>query len=124
MLDKNFIFPHRCLEIHRRNAKPSLSIHGSMIRGKLSTGRRTGRSLPEILAQAGVAGRGKSELRRAVCRITSGTRASKPADGECHRKYTAPVTPPASFRSGGLPGTPNGLVQRAAPRSGKGEKVR
>jgi hypothetical protein len=34
-------------------------------------------------------GRGKSELRRVVCRITSGTRASKPVDGQCHRKHTA-----------------------------------
>ena len=32
---------------------------------------------------------GKSELRRAVCRITSGKPVSKPADGKCHRKYTA-----------------------------------
>ena len=34
-------------------------------------------------------GRGKSGLRRAVCRITSGTWASKPRDGQCHRKQTA-----------------------------------
>jgi hypothetical protein len=52
-----------------------------MFRGTLKAGRRTGRSLPEVPAQAGVAGRGKSELQRAVCRITSGTRASKPVDG-------------------------------------------
>ena len=50
-------------------------------RATLRSGRRTGRSLPEVLAQAGVPGRGKSELRRAVCRITSGTRASNPVDG-------------------------------------------
>ncbi len=36
-----------------------------------------------------VAGGGKSELRRAVCRITSGTRASRPVDGQCHREHTA-----------------------------------
>src|SRR5579863_1953585 len=35
------------------------------------------------------AGGGKSELRRAVCRITSGTRASRPVDGQCHREDTA-----------------------------------
>src|SRR5208337_2937016 len=55
--------------------------------------RRTGRSLPDEAAQAAEAGGGKSELRRAVCRITSGTRASRPVDGECHRKDTAPATP-------------------------------
>jgi hypothetical protein len=33
--------------------------------------------------------RGKSELRRAVCRITSGRVASRPLYGKCHRKYTA-----------------------------------
>ena len=32
---------------------------------------------------------GKSELRRAVCRITSGTADSSPLDGKCHRKHTA-----------------------------------
>ena len=42
--------------------------------------------------------RGKSELHRAVCRITSGQPVSKPVDGKRHRKYTA--------------------------RKGKGEKVR
>src|SRR5579863_9733139 len=52
-------------------------------------GSRTGRPLS---ASSG-AGRGKSELRRAVCRITSG-RAPAPVwteslDGKCHRKYTA-----------------------------------
>ena len=33
--------------------------------------------------------RGKSELRRAVCRITSGTPALRLVDGKCHREYTA-----------------------------------
>ena len=36
-----------------------------------------------------LAGRGKSELRRAVCRITSGTGASRLRDGKCHRENTA-----------------------------------
>jgi len=45
-------------------------------------GSRTGRSLSQ--------GRGKSELRRAVCRITSGRVESSPFDGKCHRKHTAP----------------------------------
>jgi hypothetical protein len=35
-------------------------------------------------------GGGKSELRRAVCRITSGTEASRPLDGKCNRERTAP----------------------------------
>ncbi len=33
--------------------------------------------------------RGKSELQRAVCRITSGKVVSRPLDGKCHREYTA-----------------------------------
>jgi len=45
------------------------------LRGTLDIGRRTGRSLPAFHAQARITGGGKSELRRAVCRITSGTRA-------------------------------------------------
>ncbi len=32
---------------------------------------------------------GKSELRIAVCRITSGRLTSKSVDGKCHRKHTA-----------------------------------
>jgi len=34
------------------------------------------------------AGGGKSELRRAVCRITSGRPCSSAVDGKCHRKQT------------------------------------
>jgi len=34
---------------------------------------------------------GKSELRRAVCRITSGRACSSTFDGKCHRKHTAPL---------------------------------
>ena len=33
--------------------------------------------------------RGKSELHRAMCRITSGKVASRPLDGKCHREHTA-----------------------------------
>jgi hypothetical protein len=33
--------------------------------------------------------RGKSELRGAVCRITSGRAALRPLDGKCHRENTA-----------------------------------
>src|SRR5579863_345073 len=69
----------RCVSTEPDRAQPTGN--ENPIRGTLKPGRRTGRSLPEVLAQAGVAGRGKSELRRAVCRITSGTRASKPVDG-------------------------------------------
>ena len=39
--------------------------------------------------RAAQAGRGKSELQRAVCRITSGGRPSRAVYGKCHRKYTA-----------------------------------
>jgi hypothetical protein len=35
------------------------------------------------------AGGGKSGLRRAVCRITSGMCASRHIDGQCNREYTA-----------------------------------
>jgi hypothetical protein len=38
---------------------------------------------------------GKSELQRAVCRITSGKSASRPIDGKCHRKHTAFAGPNA-----------------------------
>ena len=48
-------------------------------------GSWTGRSLPA----SADAGRGKSELRRAVCRITSGRPGLSPSDGKCHRKHTA-----------------------------------
>jgi hypothetical protein len=48
-------------------------------------GSRTGRSLASSSEDAG----GKSELRRAVCRITSGTAGSSRLDGKCHRKHTA-----------------------------------
>ena len=70
------------------------------IRGKLELGRRTGRSLPVALRKHMSSGGGKSELRRAVCRITSGTWASKPMDGQCHRKDTASATPPGFFGRG------------------------
>jgi len=50
-------------------------------------GSWTGRSL----SASSDAGRGKSELRRAVCRITSGRAGSSPFDGKCHRKYTARI---------------------------------
>jgi hypothetical protein len=63
-----------------------------------SVGSWTGRSLPA----SSDTGRGKSELHRAVCRITSGRPGSSPSDGKCHRKHTA-----RTFRG-----------------AGKGEKVR
>jgi hypothetical protein len=44
------------------------------------------RCRPRIHASAGG---GKSELRRAVCRITSGTEVSRPLDGQCNREHTA-----------------------------------
>jgi len=70
-------------------------------------------------AQARFAGGGKSELRRAVCRITSGTRASRPVDGQCHRKDTASANPP----SGGRPR--NGLLDSSGePNTGAGVRVK
>jgi hypothetical protein len=53
-------------------------------------GSRTGRSLASSSDEAG----GKSELRRAVCRITSGRASSSSSDGKCHRKYTASTATP------------------------------
>src|SRR5437667_6285608 len=42
-----------------------------------------------VALAASSGGGGKSELRRAVCRITSGRVDSSPLDGKCHRKHTA-----------------------------------
>ena len=41
--------------------------------------------------QVAQAGRGKSELHRAVCRITSGRQPVRAVDGKCHREDTAAV---------------------------------
>jgi hypothetical protein len=49
-----------------------------------AVGSWAGRSLFRVKWEGG-----KSELQRAVCRITSGRLASRSADGKCHRKYTA-----------------------------------
>ena len=104
--------------------------------GKLTTGRGTGRSLPEVFAQSRAAGGGKSELRRAVCRITSGTWALKPMDGQCHRKDTASATPLSRPFLGPGRGPPWKRKTRVGPvcrvrsplrklqRRGKGEMVR
>jgi len=92
------------------------------IRGKLELGRRTGRSLPVALRKHMSSGGGKSELRRAVCRITSGTWASKPMDGQCHRKDTASATPlPRPFLG---PGRGRPWSSLLLQRRGKGEMVR
>ena len=45
--------------------------------------------IPPDTVQGVFAGGGKSELRRAVCRITSGTDASRHLDGQCNREDTA-----------------------------------
>jgi hypothetical protein len=74
-------------------------------------------------AQARFAGGGKSELRRAVCRITSGTRISKSVDGQCHRKDTASATPSASFETGRASGVTQ-VRLNGRSRQGKGEMVR
>jgi len=55
-----------------------------------NTDRSTSVGLLRRAGQAAQAGRGKSELHRAVCRITSGGRPSRAVYGKCHRKYTAP----------------------------------
>jgi len=110
---------------------PELGTHNC---AKLSTGRRTGRSLPVASRKRMSAGGGKSELRRAVCRITSGMWASRPADGQCHRKDTASATPLAILRNRAraslepqYPSWPACRVRsplRQLQRRGKGEKVR
>jgi hypothetical protein len=73
--------------------------------------------------------RGKSELRRAVCRITSGRVVSKPLYGKCHRKYTALGRGERTVRAVLL--EPDARAKQAqavrSPRVealGKGEKVR
>src|SRR5580658_7364278 len=81
----------RCEAVSRpakRKLKPesrSLKPESPAIAYNDCVGSWTGRSL----SASSDAGRGKSELRRAVCRITSGRPGSSPSDGKCHRKYTA-----------------------------------
>jgi hypothetical protein len=70
------------------------------IRGKLELAGGPGGRCRRLGRKLEFAGGGKSELRRAVCRITSGTWASKPMDGQCHRKDTASATPPGFFGRG------------------------
>ena len=48
------------------------------------------RSADASFGWAAQAGRGKSELHRAVCRITSGGRPLRAVNGKCHREDTAP----------------------------------
>ena len=100
------------------------AVHYTLAGGPGGRCRRVGRE-PES------AGGGKSELRRAVCRITSGTRASRLVDGQCHRKDTASATPRLSGR--GPPWNRNTRVGpvfrvhsslRQLQRRGKGEMVR
>src|ERR1700687_1636981 len=68
----------------RRNLRPKTH-HRTPFAYNDLVGSRTGRSLSAFSD----AGRGKSELRRAVCRITAGRPGSRPVDGKCHRKHTA-----------------------------------
>ena len=93
----------------------------------VGVGSRIGRSLPTTnagLYRAAWPGRGKSELRRAVCRITSGRPGSGPVgvqetpdetenriDGKCHRKHTAPAGPAALRRQ-----RPRGKAKRPRRR--------
>src|ERR1035441_6388908 len=73
------------------------------------------------------AGGGKSELRRAVCRITSGTWALRPMDGQCHRKDTASATPLASRLEGfrkGLSGSPGRPVPRSEEHTSELQSLR
>ena|ERR1700722_9659527 len=60
-------------------AVPSLSLSSIPSTLEPSAGGR-------MIAAAGNRGGGKSELRRAVCRITSGIPVSKLEDGQCNRK--------------------------------------
>jgi hypothetical protein len=66
-----------CCACSRRNltAGTDGTCGQTRFRGKLDAGRGTGRSLPVAVSATAdlVAGGGKSELQRAVCRITSGT---------------------------------------------------
>src|SRR4051794_39962242 len=55
----------------------------------LSTRIMESKQVDRTVAAARKRGGGKSELRRAVCRITSGLPASRLEDGQCHRKHTA-----------------------------------
>ena len=75
----------------------ALDVHFAPIEYNDLVGSWTGR----LLSTSSDGGRGKSELRRAVCRITSGRPGLSPVDGKYHRKHTA-----------------------SAARLGKGEKVR
>ncbi len=94
----------------------------NVIRGKLEEARELGGRC--WFRRKGEIGGGKSELRRAVCRITSGIQVSRPEDGQCHREDTASATPVGSFASG--QGLRKGLQVRldGQSRRGKGEKVR
>ncbi len=83
------------LSLLRKAQKPRKP--GRMVR------RAAGRPPPAWLEA--FAGGGKSELRRAVCRITSGIAELRPRDGQCHREDTA-------------------FVRQKTPNGGKGEKVR
>jgi len=123
------VFPQEALRGHEFCRGPEC-IGLISFRDTLTTGRRTGRSLPEA-RETGTTGGGKSELRRAVCRITSGTRASRLVDGQCHRKETASATPLPNGR--GPPWKRNTRVGpacrvrsplRQLQRRGKGEMVR
>ena len=71
-------------------------------------GSWTGRSLPALSG----AGRGKSELLRAVCRITSGKSCSSATDGKCHRKHTAPLASRFCYRKAMRSGTSGVRVKR------------
>ena len=78
---------------HARDAVGGIYKSGSRSSNIMATGSRTGWSPPPPRTLGSLRphddGGGKSELRRVVCRITSGTLALRPADGKCHREYTA-----------------------------------
>src|SRR5271155_3457151 len=68
---------------------------------------------------AGDGGGGKSELRRTVCRITSGQSRSSAMDGKCHREDTAPPVPSTPSLNVGAQGADGVRVKRcgkSAPR--------
>ncbi len=80
----SYAFSRRRVPLSRNHKIPPVAA----IEYNDSVGSWTGRSL----SASSNAERGKSELHRAVCRITSGRAGSSPFDGKCHRKYTAPHT--------------------------------
>src|ERR1700690_2441642 len=74
------------------------------------------------LSASSEAGRGKSELHRAVCRITSGRAGSSPFDGKCHREYTARAFTGAGKGEKGREDPPAAAVMQRAGQTTHGAR--